>query len=242
MLPSRSATCSAVRSCAASVELGAALGGGEQLAGVGGGVRRADGDAEAGQLEVAPGARRAVDRPGATAASAGGATTPTTADRARRRTRRPPTRRSRRRIGVRRGSTQRRRQASTSTGTARSGRATTASCSASTRNARAPGIDSNSWIWRRSGTTSSCIVTMTAVGTSISPSHDADRNEPIAPPASRTIRQSWSDASSTAHGAQSAVRRAAGTAGWTGNVRTWAGVSRASAARPRSPRNERRSL
>ena len=45
-------------------QLGAALGRGEQLAGVGCRVRRADGDAEAGQLEVAPGARRAVDRPG----------------------------------------------------------------------------------------------------------------------------------------------------------------------------------
>ena len=86
------------------------------------------------------------------------------------------------------------------TGMARSGLATMASWPASMRSACAVGIASNSFIWRRSGTTWSCIVTTTAVGTSTSPSQSSERNDPIALPASSTIRQSWRTTCSTAHG------------------------------------------
>ena len=74
-----------------------------------------------------------------------------------------------------------------------------------------------------------CIVTTTAVGTSTSPSHGAERNEPIARPASRTIRQSWRTPRSTAHGAH--VAACAARYSWSvSHVRACAGVSRASAA------------
>ena len=112
-----------------------------------------------------------------------------------------------------------------------------ASWPASTRNARAPGIASNSWIWRRSGTTSSCIVTTTDVGTSISPSQSPERKSPIAPPASRIIRQSWDAASSTAHGDHVAVLRSR-YSWFDSHDRACAGVRRA--RRPEAAQPEER--
>ena len=155
------------------VELGAALGGGEQLAGRRGGVRRPDGRADAGQLDVAPGARRAADR------SAGPAAV--------RRRRRPPPASTRpatsaavRRLiaAARRRAMATSAQACSSTGTNRSGRATMASWPASTRQALAVVMPSKRWICRRTGTTGSAIVTTTAVGTSMSPSHSSDAERP----------------------------------------------------------------
>ena len=111
--------------------------------------------------------------------------------------------------------------AATAVGTNRSGTAMAASWRPSTRNAAAVGISSNSSIWRRTGTTWSCIVMTTEVGTSTSPSHSSARNPPSARPASSTIRQSWLAASCDRPRLPRARSCAGGTAATVSHRRSW---------------------
>ena len=188
MLPSRSATCSARAQAALRRRARPAARPRRTACG-----RRSPAyvaptaSAEAGQLDVAAGARRAADRTAAAAAS-------------RRRRRRRPRRRAdrgehgdaRRRRGVTAAATARHASTQHRDGAVGPGDDGVVA-GVDAERLGAVGIASNSWIWRRSGTTSSCIVTTTDVGTSISPSQSSERNDPIARPASSTIRQSCAD-------------------------------------------------
>ena len=223
MLPSRSATCSARAQLAPLVELGAALGRGEQLAGVRRRVRRADGHAEAGQLEVATGALvRLIGPASRDAAERGHA-----GDDERRRWRRaaPGDDGSRAR---RRGRLEEHRHGAVGAGD----------------DGVVAGVDAE-----RPGAGDPLEQLDLAAQRHDAVLHRDDdrrrhvdlaepfveRNAPIAPPASRIIRQSCRAACSTAHGDHVAVLRCRGTTGSSASARAWAGVSRASAAEAAQP-------
>jgi hypothetical protein len=123
-------------------------------------------------------------------------------------------------------------------GTNCSALATAASWSASTRNASAPGIHSKRLTCRRTGTTGSRIVITTAVATSTSPIQSLAEKEPMALPASSTIRQSWMDG--LLHGPRFPLARLALQVELLGEpvTRACGGVTRASAASPVRPRND----